>query len=78
MISKRIRILALLTSLVMVLGVISSCGFTTNGTSKRHRDDDDDDRYEYDDDEDEDKGDLMCYSFYGCESSTVWIYRWVE
>ena len=43
MISKRIRILALLTSLVMVLGVLSSCGFTTNGTSKRHRDDDDDD-----------------------------------
>ena len=56
MIGKRIRILALLTSLVMVLGVLSSCGLTTNGTSKRHRDDDDDDRYEYDDDEDEDKG----------------------
>ena len=54
MIGKRIRILALLTSLVMVLGVLSSCGLTTNGTSKRHRDDDDDDRYEYDDDEDED------------------------
>lgn len=51
MIGKRIRILALLTSLVMVLGVLSSCGLTTNGTKNRHRDDDDDDRYEYDDDD---------------------------
>lgn len=51
MISKRIKNLALFMSLIMVLGVFASCGFTTNGTSKRHRDDDDDDRYEYDDDD---------------------------
>ena len=58
MISKRIKSLALFMSLIMVLGVFASCGFTTNGTSKRHRDDDDDDRYEYDDDdEDEDEDD---------------------
>ena len=58
MISKRIKNLALFMSLIMVLGVFASCGFTTNGTSKRHRDDDDDDRYEYDDDdEDEDEDD---------------------
>ena len=35
MISKRIKNLALFMSLIMVLGVLSSCGLTTNGTKPK-------------------------------------------